>query len=296
MKKIAIIIACLFAVVLTTSAQTNAEIAAVESNPNIETENFFQNLYIGSLNSTMFNSSGYTATSSLRVGAAKDFALGKKANIRLAGTYDNGLGCTINQVSLGFDIKNVKIQAGLIPRPITLHRPYPPTGASHFEPPALRKIPGASIGVNAVTSLNNGDQLLAGLYEGNGRLQLNAGYMHKLDKGSLRISAYYRNLENAGIAATLKNNSGSQATAFVSDEWASILLIGNVKDYFSAYLTTYFDRYEGTDHDNLEIGITKNFLKELNIEGLKANALIGAGYVIIPEQTFNVYFQFYFDI
>ena len=273
----------------TTATETSATVTEVE-------ENFFQNLYVGSLNSTMFNSSGYTATSSLRIGAAKDFALGKKLNLRLAGVYDNGLGCTINQANLDFNIKNIKIQAGLMARPITMHRPYPPTGDSHFEPPALGKIPGSSVGINTVTSLDNGDQLLAGLYEGNGHFQLNAGYFHKLDKGSLRVSGYYRNLNNAGIAATLKNNSGSQATAFVSDEWASLLLIGNVKDYFSAYLTTHFDRYQGTDHDNLEIGITKNFFKELNIEGLKANALIGAGWVMIPEGTFNVYFQFYFDI
>ncbi|NCD00500.1 hypothetical protein EOL94_00135 [bacterium] len=115
MKKIAILLSMIF-VVICTFAQTETTTSTSETTITETTatvtdieENFFQNLYVGSLNTTMFNSSGYTATSSLRVGAAKDFALGKKLNLRLAGTYDNGLGCTINQASLDFDIKNVKI-------------------------------------------------------------------------------------------------------------------------------------------------------------------------------------------
>ncbi len=262
-----------------------------------ENDNFFDALYVGSLHTMSYeenlqNFSGY------RIGVLKNFDL-SFARIQTSATYDNGLGISMNTLKVQVPIFNfLKIEAGSFTRPITLHRPMPPSAASHFEPPSLAKIPASAIGINSIFTVSAGHNLMFGVYESPSRkMELNGSYRISDLKGwKINLSGYYDLIERYGVAFSMESE-WLYVNLYKSEEWTTYLLCLNLPANFSPYITANFAENENiAGEDNLEIGLTKTYAKKINFLPIKANILIGPGIGFIPRPYFNFYFQFWIDL
>jgi hypothetical protein len=265
-----------------------------------ENESLFDALYVGSLHTMHYDydQNNLTNLSGFRLGVLKyfDLPLGK---IQASATYDHGLGCSMNTLKWQIPVLNfLKIEIGSFTRPITLHRPMPPSAASHFEPPALSVIPASAIGINSIFTISSGHNLMLGVYESpNKKIELNGAYrITDLQGWNINISAYHDLKKRYGIAIS-GESSWVYTNFFKSEEWTAYLLCVNLPNDVSPYLTANFaEKNNLKGEDNLEIGLTKTFKKEISFLPIKANILIGPGIGLIPELYFNFYFQFWIDL
>jgi hypothetical protein len=259
-------------------------------------KSFFDAFYLGSLSSVQFKGlNEYEGVADIRIGAAKSFDL-PLGQFNMMAVY--GPGYSINQAEWSIEATNwLTINTGYTIRPITLHRPYPPTAGSHFEPPSLGKIPGGDLGLYSKISPFQGHDFYLGVYNQDGSPEYNLAYqVTDLQGWNLAISGYSDLDTIQGVAVSMASQ-WSSITVFNSNEWTSFLLAGKLNNGLEPYLTAHFDKDNtNTDQDGIEIGLVKNFSQKWESLPFKVNALFGVGYILLPEKQLNFYFQFYIDI
>ncbi len=259
-------------------------------------KSFFDAFYLGSLTWVEFQGiNEYDGQADIRIAAAKeiDLPLGK---LSMYGVYYNGH--SINQVKWSIETTNwLTVNIGRMSRPITLHRPYPPTANSHFEAPSLGKIPGGDLGINTKISPFQGHDIYLGVYNQDGRPEYNLAYrVIDLQGWDLAISGYSDLDAIQGVAVSMASQ-WSYVNVFNSNEWTSFLIAGKLNNGLEPYITAHFDKDNtSSDHDNIEIGLVKTFSQKFESLPFKFNALFGAAYILVPEKQVNFYFQFYIDI
>ena len=326
MKKVVFfVIVSLFLMNNISWAQTADSLSLInEVSVDAETDNgFFDDLYLGSLMAGSFHNDqygnpSYNTNINLRVGAAKNFIL-PVGEITLMGTYDNaGEGIYMSQVKWHMDInKTISVRAGAMSRPICfLHRPWPPTPASHFEPPALAVIPGGSIGAGIDIHINDNNTLYLGSYQAKEYYnEINLGYAVTLNEGwSWTLAGSYATAakfdyvdwNDWNVASSVHKKDHLDITVYAGEEigtttysaFINICLSNGICPYFvgvyrpnglaGAYRPNSFDK-----NQNLEIGFTKTIDTGHKLWNTEASVLVGAGYVRYPVPSFNVYLQFY---
>lgn len=275
-----------------------------------KSDGFFDNLYLGSLVSSSFTLDtafpDYKAINSIRLGAVKKFST-KIGEFYISGTYDSKLG-TFSTARWQLPIFPwLDIQAGLMPKPICLlNRPLPVSAASHFEPLSLGLIPASGLGTQAVFHIDTLNTAYAGIYRGSkGQAEYQLGYTTKIQ--GWEISTAINTDTDSIFSGSLRLKSKwIDFTVFKSKKYSSGFFLLNLPNKVSPYVSMYFQEKSyneilpisyGPDLDeHLEIGLTKTLSKKWEKLPFSVNALFGAGYVVLPEKFFNIYFQFYIEI
>ncbi len=268
-------------------------------------DGFFDNLYVGSLTTTSFSLDStfpdYNATTSIRIGGLKKIQT-KVGELMLAGTYDSNLG-TIPTIRWQMPILSwLDIQVGLMPKPICfLNRPLPVSAGGHFEPPSLGVIPGSGLGSNLIFKINDANTGYAGVYRSlNGQAEYQLGYKTELQGWEIS-TAFNFDLDSIFGGSLRLKSQWIDLTIFKNQEYTSSLLLLNLRNGISPYASMYFQEKDYAEirlnpDEHLEVGLTKTLSKKWEKLPFSVNALFGAGYVVLPEKFFNVYFQFYIEI
>ncbi|MCF7820482.1 MAG: hypothetical protein K9M44_03375 [Candidatus Pacebacteria bacterium] len=304
-RQISFTVLCIF-VIFTIS------LSSIQAQEKESVDGFFDNFYVGSLTITSFPMDStfpaYNPSTTLRIGGLKKINT-KIGEFLLAGTYDSNLG-TISTVRWQLPITSwLDIQAGLMPRPICfLNRPLPVSGASHFEPPSIGVIPGSGLGSNLIFKINKVNTGYAGIYRGHaGQAEYQLGYETEVQGWEI-FASVNSDIDSIFGGALHIKSQWIDFTIFKGHEYTSALAVATLKGGIQPYASMYFQErecaprvptktgYEVCPDEHLEVGITKTFTKNWERLPFSANALIGAGYVILPEKVFNVYFQFYIEI
>jgi len=249
-------------------------------------ENVITRMYAGYLTYTTYDKDLSVASGTdWRIGGVVSLPL-KVGSIEAYSVFGDGFSIT------SYAWKMSGFQIGKIARPITLHRPWPPSANSHFERQSLGAIPGGGLGACYLLGSKKNNLVLA-VHETKNTTNSSIaefGIGTQLF-GSVRISAN-RNNEQSGIAGTYNGKKLSLTTYMNSDS-----VMTNFINYKITEKTAVYSDFNYCPQgiNKYEVGITINTTSM--VDKIPLNVLLGTGVVYhdpvidptLPEWSLNLY-------
>lgn len=249
-------------------------------------ENVITRMYAGYLTYTTYDENLNVANGTdWRIGGAIEYPT-KVGLIKAYSVFGDGFSIT------SYALKMKGLQFGKIARPITFHRPWPPSAGSHFEPPSVGAIPGGSLGAEYFLGNQLADLRVAvhEAKDANSQSIPEYGISSQL-YGSLRFSAN-GNSEISGIAATYNGEKLSFTTYMNSDS-----VFTNFMNYYVSEKVAVFSDFNHCPAgiSKYEAGVTVDATGY--VKSVPLDVLLGTGVVYhdpavdptLPEWTLNLY-------
>lgn len=249
-------------------------------------ENVLTRLYSGYLTVTTYDQAlNVINGTDWRIGGAIELPT-TIGTIKALSVFNNNLSIT------GYSLQMGRLQFGKIARPMTYHRPWPVSSASHFEPASIGTMPGSSLGIDYFLQgkITNFRIAIHETKNTNNQSIPELGLSGQL-KGVVRLSTCV----NREIVSAAASYNGTRLSTTIYGTTNSTLT--NFINYYIDEKTALFSDFVYCPQgiEKYEVGITTDLAGIIG--KTPANILLGGGIVyrdpavdpMLPELSFNLY-------